>query len=456
LFNIFNETILKKLLLSYLLLLNVNFLFAQQDTAVRMTTQLDNSYLCPDKQEAYLYVDLKSCAKGQRVPLNISVVFDRSGSMEGDRIYYGKKAIEYLIDQLQPDDIMSIVIYDHEASVLHGAEPVKDKAALKRKLEHIHPRGATNLSAGLELGIAEVRSKYDRTKINRVFLFSDGHPNEGVTDPYILERIVSGYAQRDDVSVSTFGVGHEFNEYLMHDLAEAGAGNYYYIQQPSDIINDFGSEITTLMSVAAQSTKFIIQFPSDNLTINKVYGYPYRVMDNKIYIDLKEVHPGETNGVLIKFLVDQPPTTPVNFITSLTYVSSIQQHKVFTIEKTNTLNPSTNTEDCKSNYNQDVLDKMVYYSSHYLMESAVKDVENDNIPSAKKKLAQGKQIIASNPSSQSSPLLNSQYQAMTDYETNLSTWHTKNEAQRKHIQKNAHYHNYKIRKQRPVKSTSTK
>ena len=438
---------MKKLILPHLLFLCVNFLFAQQDTAVKMTTQLDNSVLCSGKQESYLYVDLKGCAKGQRVPLNISVVFDRSGSMEGDRIHYGKKAIEYLIDQLQPTDILSIVIYDHEAILLHGAEPVTDKAALKRKLEHIHPRGSTNLSAGLQLGIQEVRSRYDKSKINRIFLFTDGHPNEGATDPYILEKIVAGYAQRDDVSVSTFGVGHEFNEYLMHDLAEAGAGNYYYIQKPADIVSDFGSEITTLMSVAAQNSIVTVTFPSDNFTVNKVYGHPYNIMGDKIYIDLKEIHPGEATGILIKFLVKTPPVNTVSFNTRLSYTSSMQ-NKICVIEKTNTLGLAAGTDDCNSHFNDNVLEKISYYTSHYLMESAVKDVENENIPSAQKKLAEGKKVITSNPSSQSSPLLNSQYQAMSDYENNLSNWNTKSEMSKRHIQKNAHYTNYKIRKQR--------
>ncbi len=439
---------MKKLLLIPLFLFQVILLFAQQDTAIQLSTMLDNPYLCPDKKEAYLYLDLKGCAKGQRVPLNISVVFDRSGSMEGDRIYYGKKAIEYLIDQLQPDDIMSIVLYDHEAVLLHGAEPVTDKAGLKRKLEEIRPRGATNLSAGLDLGMSEVKVHYDKNKTNRVFLFSDGHPNEGVTDPYILERIVSNYAQKDDVSVSTFGVGHEFNEYLMHDLAEAGAGNYYYIQKPTDIVNDFGSEITGLMSVAAQSTRLTIQFPAANFSVNRVYGYPYKLVGDKIYIDLKEVHPGEANGILIKFVTTTAPAGPVNFTTNISYVSSIQQHQTFSIEKVNTLTPASDNNDCNTHYNDTVLERTVYYSSHYLMESAVKDVDNNNVASAKKKLQQGKDAINASPNAKDSPLLNSQYQAIDSYEKNLENWNTKSEAHKKHIQKNAHYHNYKIRKQR--------
>jgi len=421
--------------------------FGQRDTSLKIETQLDNPFLCPDKQEAYLYIDLKSSPVGKRVPLNICVVFDRSGSMEGDRIYYGKKAIEYLIDQLQPQDNLAIVIYDHEATILHGSEPVTNKEELKKKLEHIRARGATNLSAGLELGYQEVISTYDRNKINRVLLFSDGHPNEGITDPFYLDRMASNYARRDDVSISTFGVGHEYNEYLLHDIAESGAGNYYYIQKSTDITTDFSNEISLLHAVTAQHAVLTIKYPTENFTLNQVYGHPNHIVNNQITIDMKEIHPNEANGILIKFLVKKPITAPATFTTYLSYFSP-SLNSNFSIERTNILSPNTIGEDCSTKYNEAVLDKMIYYTSHYLMESAVKDVENNNIPSAKKKLEQGKNMINASSSSKPSPMLQEQYQAMTDYETNLNNWNSKSEQHKKHIQKNAHYSNYKIRKQR--------
>lgn len=438
---------MKKWNLILVLFLNVCYSFGQQDTSLKFETFLDNPFLCPNKQEAYLYIDLKCSPTGKRVPLNISVVFDRSGSMQGDRIYYGKKAIEYLIDQLQPDDILSIVIYDHEARVLHGSEPVTNKAELKRKLEHIQARGATNMSAGLELGYQEVLSTYDRNKINRVFLFSDGHPNEGITDPYSLERMVSIYARRDDVSISTFGVGHEYNEYLLHDIAESGTGNYYYIQHSIDITTDFANEIVLLNAVTAQHTTLIIKYPLENLTINQVYGYPYHIVNDQILIDLKEIHPNETNSILIKFSVKKPPTVPIIFNTYLSYYSSMRNSN-FSIERTNMLSPNTAGEDCSKKTNQIVLDKIIYNTSHYLMEAAVKEVERNNIVGAKKKLEEGKNLITNDTNSKPPPYLIAQFEVMDDYQNNLVNWNTKSEEHKKHIQKNAHYSNYKLRKQR--------
>jgi Ca-activated chloride channel family protein len=340
---------------------------------------------------------------------------------------------------------MSLVIYDHEAIVLHSSEPVVDKLALKRKLEHIHPRGATNLSAGLELGVQEVISTYNKNKINRVFLFTDGQPNEGITDSYIIEKIVSGHAHKDDVTVTTFGLGHEYNEFIMHDIAEAGAGNYYYIQSPTDVINVISMEIQKVKSVAAQSAKLVIDYPSQNLEIAWVYGHPYKVINGQIYIDLKEIHPNELTDLLIKFTITNPPSAPVTFKSRLSYFSCITQ-TIEAIEKTNTLTTSTDAQGCSNQYNDKVLEQIVYFSSHYLLESAVKDVDNNNISSAKQKVSQAKQVISQSPVPPDSPLLSNQSQMINEYDNHLSNWHTKSEYDRRHIQKKTHYNNYVLRK----------
>jgi Ca-activated chloride channel family protein len=426
--------------------LSTSNLIAQQDTTVRMTAKLDNNSICPNKQESYLYLNLNGCHVGKRVPLNISVVFDRSGSMEGERMHHGKKAIEYLIDQLEPDDIMSLVIYDHEAYVLHSSEPVTDKHALKRKLEHITPRGTTNLSAGLDLGIQEVVSTYNKNKINRVFLFTDGQPNEGITDHYLLEKIASEHAHKFDVSISTFGLGHEYNEFLMHDIAESGAGNYYYIQTPTDIINVMSMEIQKVKSVVAQNAKLIIDFPTQNLTLSKIYGQPYKIVNGQIYIDLKEIHPEESTGILIKFINSNPSESPITIKSRLTYFSCISQ-SISVIDLTNTLSQSTDAASCAQQYNSDVLEQMVYYTSHYLLESAVKETDNNNIPAAQRKVAEAKQVISQSPvPPDNSPLLSDQSQIINEYDSHLSTWHTKSETERRHIQKKIHYTNYNLRK----------
>jgi Ca-activated chloride channel family protein len=415
------------------------------DTVIKLKTSLDNIYLCPAKKEVYLYVDLKGCSLGKRVPLNLSVVFDRSGSMEGERIRYGKIALEYLIDHLEPMDNMSIVMYDHLAEVLHGSEPVTNREHLKKKLHHIQPRGSTNISAGLELGYAEVKSTFDDKKINKVFLMSDGIPNEGITDPYLLERMVKSSSTKNNISLTSFGLGHEFDEVLMHDLAEAGGGHYYYIETPEEASKELVSEVKTLLSVVAKNASLTIDFPSDYLELSRVYGQHSTVISDMVVIDLKEVHPNETNGILLKFNIKQPLTTSVVFNTSLVYQNMITDIKTIQ-RKVNTLSPTNNLDSCDKKENDSVLEKIVYFTSNDLLESAIKDVENNNISSAKNKLKKGKSMISTNDSGGQSTLLNNQYKALNDYDNHLNNWSSKSELEIKKIHKKTRHQNYKLRK----------
>ena len=89
---------------------------------------------------------------------------------------------------------------------------------------------------------------------------------------------------------------------------------------------------------------------------------------------------------------------------------------------------------------------MVYYSSHYLLESAIKDADNEDVPAARKKVGEAKQLISQSPVPPDSPLLSSQNKILNDYDTHLNIAHTKSEYHRRHTQKKIHHRNYLLRK----------
>ncbi|HSZ25622.1 MAG TPA: VWA domain-containing protein [Cytophagaceae bacterium] len=419
--------------------------YSPNDTVVKLKTALDNIYLCPNKKSVYLYLDLKGCSLGKRIPLNISVVFDRSHSMKGERIHFGKIALEYLIDHLDSTDNMSIVLYDHLAEVLHGSEPIRNKEELKKKLHHIHPRGATNISAGLDLGFTEVKSTYNSTKINKVFLMSDGIPNEGITDFYLLERMVKLYSSKNNITLTSFGLGHEFDEVLMHDLAEAGGGHYYYIENAEDASKELGMEVKTLLSVVAKNVSLSIEFPSDYLELTNVNGQHHTLVNGMVVIDLNEVHPNETNGILLKFNVLKKLDTPVLFNTSLVYENMITNTKMIQ-KRMNVLSPQYNLDTCDKTTSEAVLEKIIYFSSNDLLESAIVDAENNDIVSAKNKLKKGKGIISNDGKGAQSALLTKQYKTIDDYDKHWDDFHNKSEHEIKKIHKKTRHQNYKHRK----------
>jgi Ca-activated chloride channel homolog len=416
------------------------------DTSVKMTCRLDNNYLCPGKKEVYLYIDLMGSSGAKRLPLNLSLVLDHSGSMEEDeRLQNAKIAVNYLIDHLNSDDNLSIVIYDHFVDVLHGSSPVTNKEHLHHKINHIFSRGATNISGGLSKGYEEVKSTYSANKVNRVLLLSDGMPNEGITDDYLLDLIAKDHASTDNITLSTFGLGHSFNEKLMHNLAESGGGNYYYIEKPEDASIDFGNEIKLLLGVVAKDAKLKINFPGKYLSLTRVYGSPYKTSNDQVSIDLKEVHPSETNGILLKFSVKEPLTGPINFENILTYNNA---HTFQPVEKKQvlTLAPTDDDEACKNNFDRDVLNKVVYFTSNYLMETAITDVDNGNIKGANDKLNQAKETLGNPQEIPANSNLKKQYDAVNEYHQNVGNISKMSEHERKLMQKRAHHKNYKLRK----------
>jgi len=427
------------------------------DAAVNFSASADNKYICPDKKEAYLYVEAKGGNAGKRLPLNISLVVDRSGSMEEEqRMHHAKQALNYFIDQLTPMDDVSIVMYDHVAEILHGSEPVVDKEAIKKKIHHLmQPRGATNISHGLELGYNEVKSTFSKDKFNRVILISDGYANQGITDDYMLESIVKGHAQTDNISFSTFGFGHEFNEVLMHDMAESGGGNYYFIENASQAIQDFDQEFKLLNAVSAKNAIVTVTIPQ-GLTLNTVYGHKYIQQGNQVFVDLKEVHPGEVNGMMLKFTINnmQPLPDSLTFNTSIDY-DNADNNTHHRKQQLVSVKPSPDPSACQNNLDMSMLEKISFYTSNALLDGAMKDVEYGKLEHAQSKMHQAKTMINSLPaSSQSNPQIQMQSQVINDYDSNLAK-HGANTHQVKNLHKRIRHQNYKLRKNKMQTPTST-
>jgi Ca-activated chloride channel homolog len=199
-----------------------------------------NLQLDPDRQlvtagkdqEVVVKVDLDSDTgrRSDRLPLNIAVVIDHSGSMAGAKIEKTKQAAMELIDQLTPQDNLALVEFDNTVEVLFPSQHVVDREALKAQVQRIQPGGSTALYAGVEAGgnqLLEIESRTDR--INRVILLSDGLANVGPSSTSALKALGRSLSHRG-VSVSTIGVGDDYNEDLMTGLAEASDANYYYVK----------------------------------------------------------------------------------------------------------------------------------------------------------------------------------------------------------------------------------
>lgn len=181
--------------------------------------------------------DYTASRRADRRPLSLSMVIDRSGSMSGAPLKHATEAAGLLVRQLAPTDTLSVVVYDNHVTTIVDAQPCDDPGAIIKKIQAIKPGGATNLHGGWERG-CELAKKSERDAVRRVLLLTDGQANVGVTDP---KKLIAESREQagDGVITTTLGFGRDFQEDLLIGMAEAGRGNFYYIETPEDATQVF-------------------------------------------------------------------------------------------------------------------------------------------------------------------------------------------------------------------------
>jgi Ca-activated chloride channel family protein len=245
-----------------------------------------------------------------RTPVNVSLVLDRSGSMEGAKIEKARQAAKVALDRLDAEDFFSLVIYDNAAEVFIEPERVGSRAhreMIKERIERIMPRGSTALHAGVTLGAKQVRQFLDKERVNRVILLSDGLANVGprrTSDLVELGRSLRG----EKISVTTIGLGEDFNEDLMTGLAEASHANYYYVKDTEKLPAIFSEELGSATSRVASEIRIRIQVPA-GVRVEEILGHPeIRVEKQVAEISMPELFGSEHRLFHVRCRLDD--TTP--------------------------------------------------------------------------------------------------------------------------------------------------
>lgn len=235
----------------------------------------------------------------ERAPLSLSLVLDRSGSMQGEKLEYVKQAAAQVLDLLEPKDKASVVVYDDTVDAIIPLHEVTDgfRVEAKEKIRGVRTGGMTFLSGGWLRGCEELAANNSESAINRTLLLTDGLANEGITD---LEELTTHAREifRRGIATTCFGVGRDFNEHLLEAMANAGGGNFHYLETLNAIPLEFEREFKELVNVSMRDAELSFILP-EGVTAKVSGGYDAKTEGSSYIITLGNLYSGKEKRVYL-------------------------------------------------------------------------------------------------------------------------------------------------------------
>ena len=223
-----------------------------------------------------------------RPPLHFAAVLDVSGSMQGEKIAQAKEAVRQAVRSMHTGDVFSLVTFSNEVKCPFKPKKVNDGTlqSVENALKAITAGGMTALCSGLEIGIENARKSKQDTDL--VLLLSDGQANVGETD---LEKIGqrAWQARQDGLLVSSLGVGLDYNEALMSEIATQGGGRFYHIEDSSKIPAFVAGELGEVAGLAARETVARLNVPAGATLIPLSAAYPVQQMGAQALVTIGDI-----------------------------------------------------------------------------------------------------------------------------------------------------------------------
>jgi Ca-activated chloride channel family protein len=272
-----------------------------------VTTELAASPWNPHTRLLRIGIKASDQAVAQLAPANLVFLVDVSGSMDRrEGLPMVKSTLKLLVDQLRDQDRVSLVVYAGESRVVLEPTSGREKAKIRTAIEQLTAGGSTAGASGIELAYQMAQQAFIPKGINRILLATDGDFNVGVSDFASLKQMAVD-KRKTGISLTTLGFGVDnYNEHLMEQLADAGDGNYAYIDNLREARKVLVDQLGSTLAVVAKNVKLQVEFNPAQVSEYRLLGYENRALKREDFsndkVDAGEIGAGHTVTALYEIV----------------------------------------------------------------------------------------------------------------------------------------------------------
>ena len=272
-----------------------------------VTTELAPSPWNPHTRLLRIGIKASDRAVAALAPANLVFLVDVSGSMDRrEGLPLVKSTLKLLVDQLREQDRVSLVVYAGESRVVLKPTSGRDKAKIRTAIDQLTAGGSTAGASGIELAYQMAQQAFIPKGINRILLATDGDFNVGISDFDSLKQMAVD-KRKTGISLTTLGFGVDnYNEHLMEQLADAGDGNYAYIDNLREARKVLVDQLGSTLDVVAKNVKLQVEFNPAQVSEYRLLGYENRALKREDFnndkVDAGEIGAGHTVTALYEIV----------------------------------------------------------------------------------------------------------------------------------------------------------
>ncbi|MBX9753829.1 MAG: VWA domain-containing protein [Pseudomonadaceae bacterium] len=280
---------------------------AQDGSPFGVSTELAPSPWHAGSQLLRVAIKASDLQVAELPPANLVFLVDVSGSMDRrDGLPLVQSTLKLLVEQLRPQDRVALVTYAGDAQVVLASTSGREKAKIRAAIDQLAAGGSTAGESGIQLAYQQAQLGMVSKGINRILLATDGDFNVGISDFDSLKQLAAD-KRKTGVSLTTLGFGTDnYNEQLMEQLADAGDGNYAYIDNLREARKVLVDQLASTLATVARDVKIQIEFNPAQVSEYRLLGYENRALKREDFsndkIDAGEIGAGHTVTALYEIV----------------------------------------------------------------------------------------------------------------------------------------------------------